>query len=68
MEAIQREAHDLVRTYLSNNPGGECQLAEELDVSIPTIKRWANGENLPHPIIAQPLVEKLKKLLQKQDN
>ncbi|MDA2935971.1 hypothetical protein MYX06_02030 [Patescibacteria group bacterium AH-259-L05] len=68
MEAIQKELRDLVRTYLSNNPGSERQLADELGASIPIIKHWASGKNSPPPIIAQPLVEKLKEILQKQDN
>lgn len=68
MEGAQKELRDLVRTYLSNNPGSEDQLARELDVSIPTIKRYADGTSSPHSLIASSMVEKLKQLLQKQDN
>jgi len=39
------------------------KLADELKVSQSTINRWRNGRNLPHPNIAEPIIERLEELL-----
>ncbi len=64
MKDIKIELQNLLNTFLSNNPGSERQLAEELDVSIPTIRRWQNGETSPHPAMAELVIARLKSILQ----
>jgi hypothetical protein len=66
MENVQTELQDLLIAFLSKNPGpeGEDKLARELDASIPTIRRWANGTTHPHPAMAKLLIERLKSILQ----
>lgn len=64
MENNQTELQNLINTFLSKNPDGEDQLARELDVSRPTIKRWANGETYPSPAMAELVIARLKSILQ----
>ncbi len=64
-KAIHTELQNLLKNYLIKNPGGEPQLSEKFLVSIPTIKRWIKGENLPATVIAKQLVKHLKKKVEK---
>ena len=42
---------------------GEKKLADEMLVSLPSIKRWIRGKNLPRPNIEQALRRQAKKIL-----
>lgn len=55
--------NDMEFCELINEAMDFCQLknkdvAHECSVSIPTIERWKNGKNCPHPIM-RPLVFKI---------
>ncbi|MBI2450558.1 MAG: hypothetical protein HYV47_03425 [Candidatus Nealsonbacteria bacterium] len=63
MKDIRIELRNLLNTFLTNHPGSEPELARELRVSVPTIKRWAKGESAPHPFGCKPVIEYLKKKL-----
>lgn len=56
ISGIQLELQQRLQDYLVRNPGEESNLSETLAVSIPTIKRWKEGKNLPHPVIAEKIV------------
>ena len=60
MEPIHIELQNLLKAFLSKNPDSERRLADELNVSLTTIKLWKTGKNLPHPIIAETIVKKLR--------
>ena len=36
------------------------ELADALKVSRPTVNRWRNGRNLPHPVMRNPIIRWLK--------
>lgn len=60
----QKELRNMVRELTQDNPDKICELADELGMSLPTIKRWAEGKNMAHPIIAEVIVKYLKNKLQ----
>lgn len=41
-------------------------IARTFGVSLPTVRRWASGENAPHPLLRGPVINKLNELLQKK--
>jgi len=63
MKTTQSQLQSLLATFLSKNPGGEQKLADELQVSCPTLKRWKEGNNLPCSSISEMIVKHLKKKL-----
>jgi len=63
MKTIQSELQNLLNDYLSKNPDNKQKLFNELLISLPTLKRWSEGKNLPHDAMAKPIIEYLKKLL-----
>lgn len=60
MTETLNEVQTLVNDFLTKHPGKESELADGLLVSIPTIKRWGRGTNLPSPLIARAVVAYLK--------
>lgn len=63
MEPIYTELQNLLKAFLVKNPNSECKLADELNVSLTTIKLWKIGRNLPHPNMAGEIVKTLKSKL-----
>jgi len=57
------ELTTLLNRLLDRHPQYIGELADELRVSKPTIKRWVNGRNLPHPKITEPIIKRLEELL-----
>src|SRR3989344_7293608 len=51
---------NLLNDYLSKNPGKERELADKFLVSLSTLKRWMEGKNLPHELMAKQIIEYLK--------
>ncbi|MEK7509010.1 MAG: hypothetical protein AAB568_04120 [Patescibacteria group bacterium] len=41
-------------------------IARTFGVSLPTVRRWANGENAAAPALRGPVLNELKKLLQEK--
>ena len=41
--------------FITFNVVTENELADELRLSVPTIKRWVRGKNLPHRSIRPPI-------------
>lgn len=37
------------------------EVAEALDISVPTVKRWKSGTNLPHPFMRKFVIEYIEK-------
>jgi hypothetical protein len=62
MEDIQQEVQRRVNDYLTAHPGKEVNLADTLNVSVPTVRRWKEGKNLPHARMANSVVNYLKGL------
>jgi hypothetical protein len=46
----------------------ETQIAEELLVTRPTVKRWSEGKNLAHPKMRPPIMEWAKEVNQNSNN
>ena len=61
MESYHQELQDLLCSFLKNNPEKIRGLADELLVSLPTLKRWANGKNFPNLKICPAIIKHLKK-------
>ena len=57
---METELQKALKLYLANNPGSERELADELRVSIDTLKLWLKGTNLPHLEIARVIIDYLK--------
>ena len=53
---------EAVANFLQKHPGAERFLADNLKVSIPTLKRWKVGKNLPQPFITKAVLKHLKRL------
>ncbi len=62
-DTIQAELQNLLELFLASEPHNWEALADEFRVSLLTLKRWSEGKNLPHPIMARPVVARLKELL-----
>lgn len=60
------ELRELINKHLKAHPGNEKQLAEMLQVSVQTIKRWTEGRNLPHLVMARAIIIFLNEKLQLQ--
>ncbi len=60
---VLTELRNLLELFLANNPHNWETLADEFRVSLLTLTRWSEGKNLPHPVIARPIVARLKELL-----
>ena len=58
------ELQGLLKKYLETHPNTEQELAEMIQVSIPTIKRWVEGRNLPHLVMARAIIIFLNEKLQ----
>jgi hypothetical protein len=61
MKKADTRLQTLLNIYLGIRPGSEGQLANNLLVSIPTVKRWSRGKNLPHKEIAKRVMEFLER-------
>lgn len=60
------ELQELLKKHLEAHPGTERELAEMLQVSVPTIKRWVEGKTSPHLVMARAIVIFLNEKLQLQ--
>ncbi len=60
------ELQEILKNRLKTHPGTERELAEMLQVSIPTIKRWVDGKTFPHLVMARAIVIFLKEKLEPQ--
>ena len=63
LEVVDNELVILINEFLDRFPGYVGELADNLLVSKPSIRRWAEGRNLPRPKTAESIVKRLKKLL-----
>lgn len=46
----------------------DAELADFLDVSIPTLQRWASGKNLPYRLIRSAVIKALEERLDAKDH
>lgn len=60
------ELQEILKNRLKTHPGTEQELAEMLQVSVPTIKRWVEGRTFPHLVMARAIVIFLNEKLQLQ--
>lgn len=58
------ELQELLKKHLEIHPGTEQELAEMLQISVPTIKRWVEGRTFPHLVMARAIVIFLNEKLQ----
>ena len=65
-DAIKTELQNLLELVLGNDPSAGYELAQEFRVSLPTLTRWAEGKNLPPPVMARVVVDRLKDILWEQ--
>ena len=63
LEVVDNELVLLTNRFLDRFPGYVAELAYNLKVSKQTIRRWAEGRNLPRTKLAESIVKNLKKLL-----
>lgn len=63
LEVVDNELVILINRFLDLFPGYIDELANDLTISKSTIRRWSEGRNLPHTIIAESVIKYLKKLL-----
>ena len=63
LEVVDTELTKLLNEFLDRHPGYIGELADDLMVSKPAIRRWAEGKSLPRPKVAQSIIKHLKKLL-----
>ncbi len=61
MGKIHAEFCKLLAEFMENNPDGARTLSNNIDVSIPTVRRWVSGKNFPHPSMCQPVIDFLRK-------
>lgn len=61
MEKTQTELQKALKDYLKKNPSGERVLASKLGLMPKSIKRWLNGVSEPNPLVAQAIINYLKK-------
>lgn len=54
-----------LKSYLEKHPDQERFLADQIGVSLPTILRWLEGENLPHDNVIENIVSNLSALEEK---
>ena len=50
------EFQNAVKQYIGNDEEKARELADALLVSLPTIRRWANGKNLPGQAMRGPIM------------
>lgn len=63
LEVTDNELVMLINRFLDRFPGYVGELADNLKVSKPAIRRWAEGRNLPRTKVTESIVKHLKKLL-----
>ena len=63
LEVVEDELVLLINALLDRFPGYADKLANDLRVSKPAIRRWAEGRSLPRPKITESLIKHLNKLL-----
>lgn len=61
-EPIHDELQKLIKIFLKNKPDGARELARAFDVSLPTIRRWADGTNFPHRFMCPSIIEYLRRI------
>ncbi len=66
MSKEQTELQKTLKAYLEKNPGGEHRLASELGFMTGSIKRWMSGVSTPHPLVAQAVINYLKRREEKK--
>lgn len=60
MAEIHQELQNVLSSYLANNPEANRDLADEFEVAVSTVKRWANGTAQPHPILTRRIIDSVK--------
>lgn len=46
----------------------DVTVSELVDVSMPTIRRWKSGRNVPHEFMRKGIIENLKKEIAQDEN
>lgn len=62
-----QEFYKLVKTYTDRSAGNCEKLAHEADVSVPTVRRWANGTNAPYRTLRPLVIQAMVRLLLSED-
>lgn len=60
MSEENQEFHQKFLTLMEEHKYSPHDVAELLDVSIPTVKRWIEGVNFPHPAMFKCVYDALK--------
>ena len=60
-EIGDKEFVDAINSCLKNYSVGD--IASTVCVSVPTVRRWSKGENLPHQAMRLPILMGIKNLL-----
>lgn len=50
------EFSEMVAAFVRDTADGERVLARHFGCSLPTVRRWASGENQPHPLFRERVV------------
>lgn len=53
---FQKEVAEAMKMFTA------LEIAEYVDVSVPTVRRWADGRNSPHPTMRQLVVDDLQRM------
>lgn len=57
---IHTELQNVLNQYLADNHGIERKIADEFQIAISTVKRWASGTARPDPRLAQTIIDYIK--------
>lgn len=60
-EIMDKEFVEAINSCLRNYSVGD--IASAVLVSVPTVRRWSKGENLPHQAMRSPILAGIKHLL-----